>query len=362
MSSTLPSGLITAPDEATALEELHRLDCTDGLPVVIPLPDRVERVVLATGLDPDLELGRMGPNHGACTVEKLAIAAVMAGCTPDHVPVVVAAARALMAPEFDLTELQATTHSIGPFVVVNGPVRRAAGVHSGFGALGPGHRANASIGRALRLAMINIGGGRSGTSDMALLGHPGKFTCCLAEDEDSSPFPPLHTARGFASDDSAVTVLATESPHSVIGQTDVEDPTSADRLLNSLAAGFSNLATNNATVGTGQAAVVLNPDHAAALAAAGHTRETIQAAICERTVNTGRDIARTASPRRAAVDADGSYPCFASPDDILVVVAGGAGMYSVVLPSWCAGPHKNRAVTVAIEIDQACELPTRADA
>ena len=149
--------------------------------------------------DGDLVLGEMGPNLGVCTVEKLAIAAVMAGCTPDHVPVVVAAARAVMDPVFDLTEVQATTHAISPLVIVNGPARQACGgVHGGFGALGPGHRANASIGRALRLAMINIGGGRSGTADMALLGHPGKFTFCLAEDEEESPFPPLHTSRGYA--------------------------------------------------------------------------------------------------------------------------------------------------------------------
>jgi hypothetical protein len=147
------AGRLVAADDADALEALHGLGCTDGLPVVVPTPERVERMVLATGLDGDLVLGEMGPNLGVCTVEKLAIAAVMAGCTPDHVPVVVAAARAVMDPVFDLTEVQATTHAISPLVIVNGPARQACGgVHGGFGALGPGHRANASIGRALRLA------------------------------------------------------------------------------------------------------------------------------------------------------------------------------------------------------------------
>jgi len=355
VSDTATAGRLLAQDEADALEQLHRLGCTDGLPVVVPTPDRVERMVLATGYDADLVLGEMGPNLGECTVEKLAIAAVMAGCTSDHVPVVVAAARAVMDPTFDLTEVQATTHAIAPFVVVNGPVRRFSGLHGGFGAAGPGHRANASIGRALRLAMINIGGGRSGTADMALLGHPGKFTFCLAEDEEESPFPPLHTSRGMLAEQSAVTVLGTDAPHSVIGITDADDPASADRLLTSLAAAFASVATNNAVAGGGQAAVILNPDHAAALAAFGHTRESIAAAIAERAVNTGATLNAAASGRPRAADA--RYPCFTDAADVLVLVAGGGGLYSVALPSWCAGPHKNRAVTVEVEVDQACEIP-----
>src|SRR4051812_45328880 len=329
---TMTGHRLVAADEAEALEELHRLGCTDGLPVVVPTPERVERMVLATGLDGDLVLGEMGPNLGVCTVEKLAIAAVMAGCTPDHVPVVLAAVKAVMDPVFDLTEVQATTHAISPLLIVNGPARQACGgVHGGFGALGPGHRANASIGRALRLAMINIGGGRSGTSDMALLGHPGKFTFCLAEDEEESPFPPLHTSRGYLAEQSAVTVIGTDAPHSTIGVTDADDPTSADRLLNSLAGAFANLGTNNGAFGGGQGAVALNPDHAGPLAAAGHTRESIAAAIFERAFNTGAARARSAAGGGSG-DPERRYRCFASPDDILVFLAGGGGLYSAVFP------------------------------
>jgi hypothetical protein len=271
-------------------------------------------------------------------------------------PVVLAAAKAVMDPIFDLTEVQATTHAICPLVIVNGPARHTCGgVHGGFGALGPGYRANASIGRALRLAMINVGGGRSGTSDMALLGHPGKFTFCLAEDEEESPFPALHTSRGYLAEQSTVTVIGTDAPHSTIGVTDADDPISADRLLNSIAGAFANLGTNNGAFGGGQAALALNPDHAAALAAAGHSRQSIAEAICERAVNTGAARARSAAG--ATPDPDKVYRCFASPDDIVVFVAGGGGLYSAVFPSWCAGPHRNRAVTVEIELDQACEIP-----
>lgn len=180
--------LLEAVDEETALEMLHDLQCTDGLPVVIPTPDRVSRCVLASGQDGDMVLGELGPAMGIATVEKVAACAVMAGCKPDYMPLVIAAVKAVADPKFDLSELQATTHCTAPLIIVNGPARNDCGpVAASYGALGPGHRANASIGRALRLCLINIGGGRPGVSDMALHGHPGKFTYCLAELEEESP-------------------------------------------------------------------------------------------------------------------------------------------------------------------------------
>lgn len=348
---------LQAVDEAAALEELHRLGCTDGLPVVIPTPERVERMVIASGHPADLELGQMGPNLGSCTIEKLAIAAVMAGCLPDHLPVVLAAATAIMDERFDLTEVQATTHSISPLLIVNGPAAETCGPISGsFGALGPGHRANASIGRALRLMMINVGGGRPGVSDMALLGHPGKFAACLAEDEASSPFEPLHVSLGFSTEQSTVTVVGTDAPHSVMAITDADDPGSADRLLTSLALAFANVTTNNAVLRNGQAALAINPDHANLLAANGHTRASVAEAVVERAVVPGRELLRAAGSM-GRVDPDRDYRCFGAPEDLLVFVAGGGGLYSAAFPSWCAGPHRNRAITVEIETDQACELP-----
>jgi hypothetical protein len=169
--------LLQAADEHAALEALHARGCTDGLPVIIPTAQRVSRMVLASGMDADMVLGTMGPAGGVATVQQVAVAAVMAGCLPDYMPVVIAAVKAVIEPVFDLTEMQSTTHCTAPLIIVNGPARHNCGpIASGFGALGPGFRANASIGRALRLTMINIGGARPGESDMALLGHPGKFT------------------------------------------------------------------------------------------------------------------------------------------------------------------------------------------
>ena len=350
--------LRTAPDEEAALEELHALGCTDGLPVVIPTPKRVDRTVLAGGLDADLVLGVMGPASGEATVEKVAVAAVMAGCLPDHFPVVLAAVQAVLDPAFDLTEVQATTHGLGPVVVVNGPARLACGpIASGFGALGPGHRANASIGRALRLAMTNVGGGHPGVSDMALLGHPGKFTYCLAEAEEESPWEPLHVSLGYAAGQSAVTVVGAEAPHSVLCVGDADDPTSPERLLRALAAAIASPAGNNANFSKGTVVVALNPDHARVLADAGYDRPGVQEALAERAANR-RSALRAINPAYAGRGADDDLvPALRSPADALVLVAGGSGIYSAVLPSWGAGPHGNPAVTKEVGLDQACAIP-----
>lgn len=351
-------GMLSAADEAAALEQLHELGCTDGLPVVVPTPERVERMVLASGLPADVSLGAMGPNLGDATIEKVAACAVMAGCLPDHLPVVLAAVQAALDPRFDLTELQATTHCIAPLLIVNGPARHACGpIASGFGALGPGHRANASIGRALRLCMINIGGGRAGTSDMALLGHPGKFTFCLAEDEDSSPWEPLHVSRGFAPEDSAVTIVGTEGPHSVIFVGDADDPTAPERLLQTLALTLANVGSNNAHFGRGSAVAVLNPDHIDVLAKAGYDRTKTAEALCERAVNR-RGLLRSLNPTMVRDgNPDDLLQAFRRPEDLVLIAGGGSGLYSMVMPSWGAGPHVNPSVTVKVELDQACEIP-----
>ncbi|MPY91752.1 MAG: hypothetical protein GEV08_01420 [Acidimicrobiia bacterium] len=350
--------LLEAVDEAEALEALHALACTDGLPVVVPTPERVERFVAASGLDGDLVLGDMGPGLGAATVDLVAAAAVMAGCLPDHMPVVTAAVQAVCQPEFDLTEMQATTHCTAPLVIVNGPVRQACGFRSGFGALGPGFRANAAVGRALRLAMINIGGGRAGESDMALLGHPGKFSYCLAEDEEASPFTPLHVHRGFAPEESVVTVVGAEAPHSVICITDADDPDSPLRLLRSIAAGIANMGANNAHIGgRGMVTVVVNPDHAAVLERGGYDRAKLAEALCELAVNRRSQLAELSPAIGAAGSPDDLVRSVRHPEDLLVVHAGGGGLYSMVMPSWCAGPHANRAVSQRVDLNPACAIP-----
>ncbi len=352
------SELLEAVDEESALEKLHALDCTDGLPVVIPTRERVVRMVLASGQDADLVLGEMGPAMGVATVEKVATAAVMAGCTPDHMPLVVAAAKAISDPAFDLTEMQATTHCTAPLIIVNGEARHTCGgVASGFGALGPGHRANASVGRALRLTMINIGGGRPGTSDMALLGHPGKFTYCLAEDEEHSPFAPMHVDLGFKRDASVVTVIGCEAPHSVLYSVNADDPENAEKLLHVIAIGLANLATNQAILTSGSAVVVLNPDHANVLSRANMDRAAVQHRLWELTHLPSADHNRYAGGFAGRLHEEKEYCAFAEPVNLLVLVAGGSGLYTMVMPSWGGGHHQNKAVSKVVELDQYCEIP-----
>lgn len=354
--------LLSAADEDAALETLHAMGCTDGLPVVVPTPARVARMVLASGLDAQLVLGEMGPMGGAATVEKIAIAAVMAGCLPDHLPVVLAALRAICQPAFDLGEMQGTTHCIAPMIIVNGPARAACGgIASGFGVMGPGHRANASIGRALRLAMINIGGARPGVSDMALHGTPAKFTCCIAEDEEGSPFPPLHTSFGYRAAQSVATVVGIESPHSVFFTGDADDPQSAERLLTTIAKVIANPGSNNSHLGgTAAVVVVLNPEHASLLARAGHTRESIQQALSARAVTPRAELA--ALNTKMLMGTGDPLPAVRKPENIHLLTAGGPGLYTMVMPSWCAGPHGNVAVHAEIELDQACAVPWARDA
>ena len=351
------SALLEEASEEAALERLHALDCTDGLPVVVPTPERVDRMVLASGLDADLALGEMGPAMGVATVEKVAVAAVMAGCLPDHMPVVVGVVRAAVDPMFDLGDMQGTTHCLAPLVIVNGPARHdCGGVASGFGALGPGHRANAAIGRALRLCMINIGGGRPGVSDMALHGHPGKFTYCLAEAEEHSPFPPLHVSRGYRAEDSVVTLVGCEAPHSVIYSDDADDPENAEKLLHVLSIGVANLATNHAILTHGTAVVVLNPTHADVLAKANMNRETVAKRLWELTHLPAADHDGYGGGFRRPFETE-TYPAFASPDQFVILVAGGTGLYSMVMPSWGGGAHNNCAVSAQVELDQFCEVP-----
>ena len=350
------SEMLTASDEEAALEDLHARGFTDGLPVVIPTAERVRRMVLASGQEGDMALGTMGPGHGMATIEKVAVAAVMAGCLTDYMPVVLAAVKAVIAPVFDLTEMQATTHCTAPLVIVNGPARHSCGpIASGYGALGPGHRANASIGRALRLAMINIGKARPGSPDMALLGHPGKFTYCLAENEEDSPFPPLHVDLGFAAEDSVVTVIGAEAPHSVIYVGDADDPEHYKTLLELLAIGVANAATNNAILGSGMATIVLNPEHADILQGAGLSRQDIAEEIYQRSCMEPEEITRL-MPAFAGDNPQKRY-AFTGPESLLILMSGGSGLYSMVMPSWSTGPHSNSASSVKVEADFFCEIP-----
>jgi hypothetical protein len=240
---------------------------TDGLPVVPPTRKLVDAFVAALDGKPDLVECTVPPRHGSLTREVLAINMIMAGCKAEYAPVVRAAMLALTAKAFNLNGVQATTHMAAPLLAVSGPIARAIGMNGDCNAFGSGNRANATIGRALRLVLLNVGGGRPGDLDKSTLGHPGKYTYCVAENEAASPWAPYHVEKGFSAEDSTVFVLAAEPPHSVTNHV-ANDP---EGILDSICSAMSTIANNNA-VSSGHCAVVIGPEHARTIAAKGWTR------------------------------------------------------------------------------------------
>ncbi|MCB2046839.1 MAG: hypothetical protein KDE32_01280 [Novosphingobium sp.] len=352
------SARIEGASEAELQDELYRLKATDGLPVILPTEERVAEMLemaAMAGFDADLILGEVGPNMGEATVEKVAINAVMAGCKPEHLPVVIAAVSAICDPRMDSTEFQVTTHQVAPLLIVNGPAIREAGIASGFGALGYGHRANLTIGRAVRLCLINLGGVWPGESAMSLLGQPGSIAYCLGEDEENSPFPPLHTTLGFEAEQSAVTVACVGSPISVILRPSTDGTPVAERMLGIVAATIADLAHNNATSGGGSVVVVLNPDHALALSREGYDRDRIVDELIRRAGNTAGKInwSRMEGPPE---DPDRFIPTIKIRENLLLLVAGGSGVYTTVMTSWGGGPHQNAHASREIVFTDACEV------
>jgi hypothetical protein len=278
----LPEGQLTSrrrrlPDSWEAVYDFFlQQGMSDGLPVVPPTPERVWAFVEALGRPPDQVVAEVPPAMAPATVEKLAVNAVMAGCLPEYFPVLVAAIEALCEPRFNLMGIQATTNPVGPLVIVNGPVRSAIGINCGAGCMGPGWRANATIGRAVRLVLLNIGGAAPGMVDKAVQGYPGKYTFCFGENEEESPWEPLHVERGLSPHQSAVTVVGAQGTTNIL-----ELSPYADDILIALAHGIVNTGVNNFVLGQGEPLLVLNPLHARILAEAGWSKDSLKEYLFE---------------------------------------------------------------------------------
>jgi hypothetical protein len=216
--SRLRSRRVEIAELEDEFEALHDRGWSDGLPVVPPTEARMLRMLDGTTRAPDEVVALVPPNLVECTVEKVAANAVLAGCRPEYLPVVLAAVEAACTEEFNAHGVVATTWGAGPAIVVNGPIARSIGMNGGVNALGQGNRANATVGRALQLVLRNVGGGVPGGIDRATLGSPSKYTLCFTEDEDGSPWEPLSVARGLPAGTSAVTVFAAEGPRGVADQ------------------------------------------------------------------------------------------------------------------------------------------------
>ncbi|MET0984626.1 MAG: hypothetical protein ABW034_04385 [Steroidobacteraceae bacterium] len=352
--------ILTAKDEAAAAEALYLEGRTDGLPIVVPTEERVEAMLAHSGgLDRDVILGDVGPAAGQLTVEKAAVNAVMAGCQPEIFPLVIAACSAVADPLFDAGPMQVTTHCITPFLIVNGPARETFNVNCGVGALGPGFRTNATLGRAVRFVLINVGGGQPGVGDMATLGTPAKFTCCMGEAQEESPWEPLHVSRGFAPEDSTVTALGVEGPHSFIFDFDEVQVGGADLLLRQLGAAIANPGSNNIFFCKGSVAVILQPLHVRVLGDAGLSRRQVQERLYEYASNTRTALRAIAGSRVEMAPHSGEIlHAVPSPDDLLIMVGGAeGGAYSAFMPSWCGGANGQVAVTKTVRFDEYCEIP-----
>lgn len=327
-------------EEITAL--FYRRGWTDGLPIVPPTLERVREMLRGTDRYLTEIIGTIEPMKGIATVEKVAINAVMAGARPEYLPVILAAVEAIADPEFDLYGVETTDESVAPLLIVNGPIVKDLQLNGGFGALGPGWRSqpNATIGRAIRLIINNIGGGWPGVISLAGVGQPGKYTLCLAENEEANPWGPLHMEMGFSRLQSTVTALRAESVYNVFGE-GLEELVSVMGTLGS---------RMSAQRGTGSVAVLLGPYTAKALAAKGWTKSDVKTYLWEH----GRiplaqwkaqTIIDPKIPKWAEkYTAKGAIPIVAHPEDIVLFVAG-SGLpipQHVYFPTWVqnVGPGK----------------------
>jgi hypothetical protein len=335
--------------EEEVYEEFVRRGWCDGLPIVPPTPERVAAMLAEVKADPTRSLGLMPPLWRECTLEKLAVNAVMAGCEPSYFPFIVAAAEALLDPAFNLYGVQATTHPVAPLLIASGPLARRIGMHSGSGLFGPGFRANATVGRTIRLVLMNVGGGWPGQHDMATQGSPAKYSFAIGEIEDGSPWEPLHVALGFSAEQSVVTMYGGEPPHNVNDHVG----TTAAGILNNVASVATSLGSNVGWyMSQAQLLVVLGPEHAATIAADGFTRADVQRFVFEHArlplsqLKLGGMYGIHDWPlwMQKVTDESVLLPRVPSADDVLVMVAGGPGKHSAVVPNCTFSRAVSRAV------------------
>jgi hypothetical protein len=320
---------------------------TDGLPVVPPTPERVARMLAGTGRDPADVVAVVPPDLVECSVEKVAINAVLAGCKPEYLPVVLTAVAAACTDEFNIHGLLATTYFSGPVVIVNGPIASAIGMNSGINALGQGNRANATIGRALQLVVRNVGGGRPGGVDRATLGNPGKYTFCFAEDEAGSPWEPLHVERGLPAGASAVTLFAGDGVRGIVDQLS----RSPESLARSLAASLRAVPHPKLALGF-DAVLVVSPEHGRVFREAGWSKARVRDKLMANLQLDGNEVVRGAGGIAEGLPAGlagATVPKFADDGLLLVHAGGGAGLFSAIIGGWINGPGGSQPVTREVQ-------------
>jgi hypothetical protein len=333
-----------ADDPAALIEAYFDAGYTDGLPVVPPSDTSIADTLAAAGLSAEQVLGEIPSRNTVVTAGTAAVNAVMAGCRPEYFPVVVGAIRALCHPAFAYHGPASSTGGSAMVLIVNGPVVRSLGINAGNNAFGQGHRPNATIGRAVRLVMMNAMNTRPGVLDRAVFGNPGKYSFCFAENEDDHPWEPLHVARGFAPGDSTVTLYASNSLYQVYNQL----AATPEPLLLCVASALANLGTPNLK-GFNESLLVLGGEHTAILREGGWGRRDVQRFLVEHARLRLADVKRAGRlPGDVTPEDESTWRyVFEAPEDILIVCAGGrAGSWSACLPGW--GKKWTRSVTMAI--------------
>ena len=343
-----PAPTFEAPDDFEAINRLYReRRWSDGLPVVPPTAERVERMLQHTRRGPHDLIARVAPGYGAATTERIAINAVMAGCEPDYLPVLVAATEAVSDPAFNLQGIQATTNPVAVWLILNGPAARSLGINCSFNCLGQGVWANATIGRAMRLILQNLGGALPGEMDRATHGQPGKFSFCCAENEEASPWEPLHVERGLAAGESTVTVVGAEGTMNM--NTHSKD---AAELVRVIAETMIHPPSNEYVHG-GEPWLLLSPEHAEGFRRGGLTKAQLKRALWEASKMPAsrfgtKEMQRARDSRTdelGAIAPETPVPISPRPEDVQIVVAGGPGTHSVYVPSF----GNTRAVTRLID-------------
>lgn len=347
----LQSTRVEAEDVFDAQELFHARGWTDGLPVVPPTPAAVQACLDWAMLPPEHLVGIEPVRERAITAEKLAVNAVMAGCAPPHFPLVVTAFTAMLGEEFLLHGATASTGGCAVLLVVNGPIRRELGMAGGFNVLGNTDRASATVGRAVRLALMNLLDVRPGEIDRSTLGHPGKFSYCIAEDEENSPWESLAAARLGDPHVSAVTAVASMGPRQLMNEWTTDPREICETFAAEIRANQLNY-----SIWPGNYTLIVPPQLRSHFAAAGWTRRDVQECVAERAVVRRGAWADVGKGSVVKDRADRTYRALEDPDDLLVVAAGGpAGGFGAVIPPWLG--TRSRAVTVAVGACVDCEVP-----
>ena len=343
-SKPRPSSLrVEIPASEDAWEAMWDRGWSDGLPVVPPTEQRVMRMLEGTVRHPGDIVATVPPNLVDCTVEKVAVNAVMAGCRPEYLPVVIAALEAVCTDEFNMHGVLATTMSVGPVLVVNGPVASRIGLNSGVNVLGQGNRANSTIGRATQLVVRNVGGGHPGGVDRATFGSPAKVGFCFAEAEGAAPWPTLAQSRGWRADQSTVTAFAGEAPRVFADERSREPASLVRHLAQALRA---SVAPRAAQAFDGM--LILSPEHLARFVAASWSKDRFEAELAEELLIDGDELLAGSGgiaaglPPAAAGMQIGKF----RPGGLLVVRAGGpAGLFSAIIAGWASGSRGSDPVT-----------------